>query len=306
MKEFIPPIALRGYRAIRKCALPVTDEAEPMPDVIRRNVQLKDRHKDVERCFIVGNGPSLQHQDLRPLRNEIVFVSNFFDLHTQCGEISPIYWCIAAPDAFDTVDIGGELEIQRDKWFKHICMQAPHTEFLLPFFAKKKVEQKSWLSGRKVWYAGFCGSALDLGYMDSNLATGIPQGHGTIDMMAIPGAIYMGFRKIYLLGCDTNFFVDSLLKGDLHTEVTHFYKHNPFVGRELKTDDLGCEFWFRSIGHIFKCYRLIREHAEQQGVQIFNATKGGLLDVFPRCKYEDIIASSPASEVSNSSQLDTR
>jgi hypothetical protein len=57
------------------------------------NRALQGRHNG-ERCFIVGNGPSLREQDVRPLANELVItVSNGF-LHKDFAAIAPRYHCV--------------------------------------------------------------------------------------------------------------------------------------------------------------------------------------------------------------------
>jgi len=51
-------------------------------DTIQKVQALKDLHKG-ERCFIIGNGPSLKKTDLAKLRNEYTFGMNRFYLAFQ-------------------------------------------------------------------------------------------------------------------------------------------------------------------------------------------------------------------------------
>src|ERR1044072_5448632 len=43
-------------------------------ELLKRNEVFRNRHKG-QRCFVLGNGPSLRNQDLTPLANEITFVT---------------------------------------------------------------------------------------------------------------------------------------------------------------------------------------------------------------------------------------
>src|SRR5437667_8176394 len=67
------------------------------PDAMRllsRNRELARRHADGRRCFVIGNGPSLKTQDIRPLAQEFVIVANSFFQHTDCAIVSPQYYCV--------------------------------------------------------------------------------------------------------------------------------------------------------------------------------------------------------------------
>ena len=67
-------------------------------DLVAKNIELKDIHKG-KRCFLLGSGPSIKKEDLRPLKNEIVFALNNFYVHEDFTEIMsgdvPKYYMIA-------------------------------------------------------------------------------------------------------------------------------------------------------------------------------------------------------------------
>jgi hypothetical protein len=203
--------------------------------------------------------------------------------------VCPNYWCLADPNAFFPRTFGEELDIDRHAWFADIRRKAPTVEFLVPLKAKPQIERNGWLSGHKVWYLESLGPMVSLDYADSNIDKPIPWGLGTIEAIAIPAAIYMGFKEIYLLGCDANWWVKSLLDGNLDMEYEHFYTEQPFASREGTLRDFGLEVELRNLSNHFKIFRLWREYAESIGVRILNATKGGILDVFPRVQYEAIV-----------------
>src|SRR5688572_11070574 len=65
---------------------------------LARNKALKGRHRHGSRCFVIGNGPSLNQQDLSRLSNEVTIVANSFFQHEQIGTIRPKYCCVGDPD----------------------------------------------------------------------------------------------------------------------------------------------------------------------------------------------------------------
>jgi hypothetical protein len=96
----------------------------------------------------------------------------------------------------------------------------------------------------------------------------------------------MGFKNIYLLGCDHDWL--------LHLGTSqHFYEENQHALVRAGYDewagvDLGvqCQKYVR----LWQQYRALWQIARRKSINIFNATEGGLLDVFPRKSYESLFA----------------
>jgi hypothetical protein len=84
-----------------------------------------------------------------------------------------------------------------------------------------------------------------------------------------------------LLGCDHNYQIhNDYLLNLSGSSNKHFYKDEDGV------DDfeprMSTEEFFLSYHIRWKQYRLMREYLESRGCYIYNATEGGILDVFPR------------------------
>jgi hypothetical protein len=101
----------------------------------------------------------------------------------------------------------------------------------------------------------------------------------------------MGFREIYLLGCDSDWFIYDNL------DIKHFYSRDPNGLIETQKDNEQEKDYFvmdtreKKLYYsflLYRNYRLLREALHRQGVQIFNASGGGMLDVFPVVKYETL------------------
>ena len=81
IKSLIPPLLwdklqyIRSYKHFLK-----------YKNLVAKNIELKDIHKG-KRCFILGSGPSIKKENLKPLKNEIVFALNNFYVHEDFAEM---------------------------------------------------------------------------------------------------------------------------------------------------------------------------------------------------------------------------
>jgi hypothetical protein len=121
------------------------------------------------------------------------------------------------------------------------------------------------------------GQIKEKGHFQSDISKQIP----SLINVVLPGlfiARYMGFREIYLLGCDHDWLAQPI-----EIAPTHFYKKDPLYGGVHETYE-GSSL---NTAKLFRYYRLIKK--EFKDVKICNATPGGFLDVFERVDYNSII-----------------
>ena len=95
-------------------------------------------------------------------------------------------------------------------------------------------------------------------------------------------ANFMGFKEIYLLGCDCDYGIKKekdkkkyFYNSDLHTSKTSSYNHLKHVWSDH--------------GPIFTSYEIVYNTLCKNKKRLYNATKGGRLDIIPRVEYEEII-----------------
>jgi hypothetical protein len=93
---------------------------------------------------------------------------------------------------------------------------------------------------------------------------------GTVTNIAMGIAIYMGYKEIYLIGTDcTN------LNQHIVNDVTD----------SDKSDDKA-----EAIARIqLKGYKAMKKVADKYGIKIFNATRGGVLEVFERVDLDSVL-----------------
>ncbi len=88
-------IARRGYDGLRRLPeLPAANWHPWRRESKRRLAALKDTHKG-ERCFVVGNGPSLKNTDLSKLKNDFCIGMNRISSPPTNFVFARTFWCVS-------------------------------------------------------------------------------------------------------------------------------------------------------------------------------------------------------------------
>lgn len=259
-----------------------------------RNKKFHNIHQG-QRCFLLGSGPSINKQDLRPLKNEICFSMSLFFLHKDIKEIAPRYHV----DAPNHPPYGFEVIQRVFKGFEKSYTERTtyffgHTPYKYAVF--NFLEQNPQFKKDNIYYLNYCyAQTLDETNYKNPQVWDICQPLFSVRSVlycAIQVAVYMGFQQIYLLGCDH----DSLLDFN-RGKTAHFYKDEE--GIDDSSLWLSREEFFRVYYLRWKQYRLMQEYLTTRGCYIYNATEGGLLDVFPRVTLAEVLAGSQEKRNSN-------
>jgi hypothetical protein len=243
-----------------------------------RNRDLQNRFRG-RPGFVIANGPSLAGQDLAPLAGEVTIVMNAFYRHPILSSgWRPTVHCMAEPaTAYDDPLL---LQLLRD------CTSISAEIHIFPLEVRRVLQAHQLLPDEEVHYVDFW---RDLSvYSPSqvlSLAAPLPYLGGTAHLSLV-AAMFLGCSPIYLLGFDH----DCLSHRGMDR---HFYAHQ---GPETVAGGL----WdLRRFSYLelleamtrdWKSYYWLRRIAERHGIEIYNATDGGFLDVFERARYEDVIA----------------
>lgn len=212
--------------------------------------KFKNKHRG-ERCFIVATGPSLTMKDLEVLRknNEICISVNGILKAFDSTEWRPDYYVVSDP----------------------FCTYTWKDEIINMNVEYKFVADYAWNYGD-----------LDISNMfkfhllrEGNNKPGFSQdfaryschGNTVVYDGALQLAAYMGFKEIYLLGVDCN----------LYKETKHFiegYACNKF-------DDDDQIF-------VLNAYRVAEKYSRDNNFRIYNATRGGELEIFERVDFDGL------------------
>jgi hypothetical protein len=247
----------------------------------RRHQALLSGNRDLaepanrERCFIVANGPSVKSQDLTLLKGETVFVMNAFHLHPDYDRIDPTYHCVVDPDAFvDTPDCRS--------WLSDLERVGRRVAFLFPVEAAGLIGRLGLFRERKVRYLFLSDQGCESGRIRADLTRPLSSVL-CVTLACLLAAAWMRFKNVYLLGCDHDWLASP-------SKLAHFYEQDPAAFPEVP---MTYEQLMESQLRLWRSYRHVREFALKRGVRIFNATRGGYLDVFPRAAYEPLFPGSP-------------
>ena len=224
---------------------------------LRRLRSFRNLHRG-QRCFIIGNGPSLRQMDLGPLRSELTLGLN------------RIYML------FDKIGFATSYLISVNKLFIEQCAREiaplPMPKFLSWRGLGAPVESANTVFVRTSYDTGFSVQPEKLVYESA-----------TVTVVALQLAYYMGFSKVVLIGVDhfftsqgrPNTTVVSEGNDPNHFDPGYFEKGFRWQLPDLRASERG--------------YRLARQAFEADGRQIVDATVGGKLEVFPKVSYADLV-----------------
>lgn len=228
-----------------------------------------------ERCFIIGNGPSLKAEDLNMIKNEYSFAANrIYDIYPKT-DWRPTYYGIQ--DYYVLKEITDEVEHEENGAKKRfIVSNRPEC------ICKSMAEDKK----NEFFYIGSCLSEKRDIKFSKDFSRIVGHG-GTITYAMIQLAVYMGFSQIYLIGVDHNYsnFVTADGKYDSQAHASsHFDGVRPY--KKLKINSVTPK---NGITYIpTKAYEKAERMSATMGFKIYNATRGGKLEVFERIDLEDI------------------
>lgn len=285
VKNVVPPFFFGVFKKVIDCYRYISFD-QYLKHSFKTNRDFYNIHTG-KRCFILGCGPSINEQNLLPLKNELCISVSQFYLHKHFSEIKPAYH-IHAPNhpPFDSVDMENIIFGQNKIFANHkpICFYG-HRKYehsLYNCFKNLNMLHDSQIRFVNYWHHVIINES---NYLKKDLwnISKMPFQPNTVIFCAIQLAVYMGVQNIYLLGCDHDYLLD--LK---RTTGIHFYKEEDGVDdyKNLKLYDT--EYFFNEHYSRWKGYRLMRQYTESKNVKIFNATKGGMLDVFERVKFEKL------------------
>lgn len=226
-------------------------------DTQKRLPALKDSRKG-ERCFIIGNGPSLKNTDLSRLRSEATIGMNrIYLLFPELGFETTYFLSVN-----DLVVEQCAADIQALK---------------MPSFVSWRA--RKWLVPQDNLY--FLYSTYTGPRFAKDIRKRMWEG-ATVTYMALQVAFYLGFEQVILIGVDHNFTTQGkpnttvISQGD---DPNHF--HPGYFGK-------GFRWQLPDLDTSERAYHMARAAYEKAGRQVLDATVGGKLRVFPRVDYESL------------------
>ena len=226
-----------------------------------------------ERCFIIGNGPSLNKCDIGLLGNEFTFAVNSFFYKTRDEGFIPTFFVVEDNKVMEdnVQDIQAYPAPFRffPKEYARYNLASPDTRFFTlnqDFYMKSKPYYcipRFSVEAHKEIFAG-----------------------QTVTYVNLQLAFYMGFSEVFLIGMDFDYVIpkEHIREGNHILSTTddpnHFHKDYFGAGKTWKDPKLD---------RVLMNYRMADLAYSSVGRKIYNATIGGKLEIFDRVDYEALL-----------------
>ena len=224
--------------------------------------QFKNIHKG-EACVIVGNGPSLSADDLEVLHKNNIPTFGFNRIYLMFEKTNwrPTYYIS-----------------QDEKMLKNCTKQV--SEMNLPYkFIPLQLKYYFGINIKDALY--FNMQADDL--IPFGEFANVVENSNTVAYTAAQLAAYMGFKKIYLIGVDHSFSVVKNDKG----EIIRDENAKDYFTDAYNTDKN--ELYIPNLDASTRTFIKMKKNCDAAGIEVYNATRGGKLEVFPRVNFDDLL-----------------
>lgn len=226
-------------------------------DSIKKLNALRNTH-DGERCFIIGNGPSLKNTDLTKLQNEFTIGMNRFYL------------------AFDELGFKTSVLLTVNDLVTEQCAEDIRA---LPIPTFVSWRGRKWIQPAQNLH--YLYTSYELPCFNGNASGRLWEG-ATVTYVAMQLAFHLGFKQVVLIGVDHSFATQGkpnttvVSSGDdpNHFNPGYFGKGFRWQLPDLETSEIA--------------YTMAREAYKKANREIIDATVGGKLTVFPKAEYEGL------------------
>lgn len=219
-----------------------------------------------KRCFLIGNGPSLRAEDLTKLHEngEITFGFNrIYNIFDQTPWRPTFYisqdekMLDGCADVVNGTEMGVKFIPIQLRWWHDICIGGAQ-EFRI---IDQQVEDPR-----------------EFGFSD-DIAKGI-YNSSTGMYTAAQMAAYMGFSEIYFIGVDHHFRISRNNAGEIVVDnsVKDYFSE--------KYNEDKDKLYIPNTEKSTLTYVAMKDHCEKRGIRVFNATRGGKLEVFQRVDFD--------------------
>lgn len=218
-----------------------------------------------ETCFIVGNGPSLTAEDLEKISQKKISSFGFNRIYLMFDKTSwrPAYYVSQDEKTLkNCVDKVNEMDLQ----YKFI-----------PLFIKYYHD----INIKNAIHFLLQSSETELPVLSEDISRFIGD-TTTVAVTAAQMAVYMGFKRIYLIGVDHSFSVYQNDKGEiLEDHAVKDYFSDQY--NQDKTD-----LYIPNMDTSTRAFIALKQFGDEHGIEIYNATRGGKLEVFPRVDFDSL------------------
>lgn len=220
-----------------------------------------------KRCFIIGNGPSLRVEDLNALHHagEITFAFNRIYHIFPDTLWRPTYY------------------ISQDMKMLSGCQEEVNNIH----------SSIKFIPAEMAWYYNIHLSGITAFHLKTEEENGLPAFSDdiskqiinslTVVYSAIQIAAYMGIHEIYLIGVDHHFRTSMNADGQIIVDPT---VKDYFCEQYNEDKD---QLYIPNTDKSTLTFVAAKKHCDARGIRVYNATRGGRLEVFPRANLDQIL-----------------
>jgi len=269
--QIVPYFQGHASRLARNAQKYLAAHGLPVTANDRKLFSLKNKYKG-RRCFVIGNGPSLQISDLEKLKDEITIASNKIYLAFPDTEWRPTYYTISDI----VVAENNRKSIIRLPFDKYVTRRAKHLFGRDPGFVYYDMATGEGGEEPETYNPKF-----------SKDITQFIAGGFSVTLVNLQLAYYFGVREVYLIGTDFSFTVPQRTRPNSSYgkvlvsdgEVNHFLPNYRQTG----------ETWTRPrLDLQLVAFEKARLEFEAVGGKILNASRSTKLDVFPKVAFDSL------------------
>ncbi len=234
--------------------------------------RFRDRHRG-ERCFIIGNGPSLNKLDLAAMKDDVTFGVNGIFLAEETMGYAVTYYMVEddiymkenVPEIV-AYDAGHKFfPSEYVKYFESVPGNVSFFEMDGRYYQRSSPLYCVPRFSTDFSLRGYCGQSVTL--------------------LNLQLAYYMGFTEVVMIGMDFSYTIpDSVVRDGNHllsTEDDPNHFHPDYFGKGRTWKD-------PKLDRVLASYQLAKRVYEEDGRRIINATAGGKLELFPRVDYDGL------------------
>ncbi|MEO0618635.1 MAG: 6-hydroxymethylpterin diphosphokinase MptE-like protein [Pseudomonadota bacterium] len=263
--------------------------------LLESNARFADRHSG-ETCIILGTGPSLKSVDISQFAHVPLFTVNQGFLFCEARGIRPDY-AVVVDEMYFTPNF------------------VPFMRDLLSFCAARDTLLFANVSGHAAMTTLEAAKSVDLAWLHPIMRSRLWETHGrpvpieltaaqpgyeSVIHAAIVVALYMGFSRIVLIGCDMDYHVRP------HEVYRHAYDDSPYIADNRPVAELfeegQVDLMARALCE-YRAFAALGRLAHGRGQEIINASAGGYLDVYPRVPLDKAIGIAGGEEQDRSAAV---
>lgn len=256
-KDDIPEVANNQTADVIELFRP-EELKQKAPGYIKKELEKFHNIYQGKRCFVIGNGPSLRKCDLDMLheKQEICFGVNSIYRVFEMTEWRPDYYVMVDFQLFPNGDV-------KDEYIGDADVFMPVYYNMAGYQYPKRVQLFNQINGtiKEKKKAEFSNDITRQIYSGTNVIYN-----------ALQIAAYMGFAEIYLLGIDFSYSRQG---------QKYFYEKKKEEAKKLAAD-----FYKKEV---LLAFEGAEEYSRQHGFRIYNATRGGELEVFERVDLDKLL-----------------